>query len=287
MNGVVNVLKPPAMSSSAVVGAVKKILNVKKAGHTGTLDPGAAGVLPVCIGKATRLSDYIMNGSKEYIAEMTCGKSTDTLDSYGTINGTSDVNVHAADLLSIIEDFKGSIMQEPPAYSALKCDGKPLYKLARQGIEVKKPCRQIYIDEIELLSGKINTFLLRVRCSKGTYIRSLISDMARACGSLAYTSFLMRTETCGFRIEDSITLDEISVGAITAMQDAVAFMPEIILRDYLYNIITTGSPIDLKRAAIEVADGVDYRVYCCKELIGIGCRVSDTLKIKTSLWGGR
>ncbi len=290
MNGILNILKPPAMSSSGAVGAVKRITGVKKAGHTGTLDPGAAGVLPICVGGgATKLSQYIMRGKKEYIAEAFIGVETDTLDSYGKVTKTKTARVDAGRFMDAAQSFVGAIMQSPPAYSAVKHEGQPLYKLARRGVTIEKEPRRVEIYAIELLHGAGNRFLLRIECSKGTYIRSLVSDIARSMGELAITSLLVRTESCGFRAEDAVTLDELDAmddasKALIAMDDAVAFLPKLELKPYLYEIVTTGSPVDLARAGMSIEGEGDYRVHCKGKLIGIGRKDGDAFKVTASLW---
>lgn len=292
MNGVLNVLKPPAMTSSDVVTRLRRMLDVRKTGHTGTLDPGAAGVLPVCVGRATKIADYIMAADKEYIAEIRFGRETDTQDSYGAVINRSDATVSQQQLEGIIPQFLGKIMQRPPMYSAIKHKGQKLYQLARKGIELEKPAREVQIHSIDILNASNNGYLLRIRCSKGTYIRSLCADMGRAVGTYAYTAFLMRTATGGYCVEDAWTLDEIEAlykarnidRALVSMESALAFMPRIICGDHLYDILTTGTPVDLKRAQnLQVENGIDYAVYCRQELIGIGKRADDTLKIVSML----
>lgn len=291
MNGVLNILKPPAMTSSDVVSHVRRILMQKKAGHTGTLDPGAAGVLPVCVGRATKIADYIMRGDKEYIAEITFGAETDTQDSYGSVTRTCESNIMKEMLACILPDFTGKLLQWPPMYSAVKHEGRKLYQLARKGIVVEKPLREVRVHEIELLGGTCNRFLLRIRCSKGTYIRTLCADMGEALSSCAYTSFLMRTETCGIRIEDTYTLPEVEMlmqagdveRAVQPMEQVLSFLEPIYCDPYLYRFLTTGTPIDLAKAKLSVEPDKEYTVYCKGELIGIGKKERDTLKIVSML----
>lgn len=292
MNGVLNILKPPAMTSSDVVTRLRRILDVRKTGHTGTLDPGAAGVLPVCVGRATKIADYIMASDKEYIAEICFGLETDTQDSYGAVVNRSDVTVSRHQLEGIIPQFLGTIMQQPPMYSAIKHEGKKLYQLARKGIELNKPARKVRIHAIDILHGADNRYLLKIQCSKGTYIRSLCADMGRALGTCAYTGFLMRTRTGGYAVEDAWTLYEIEAlcktqeieRALVPMETALDFMPRVFCEEYLYDILTTGTPVDLNKARdLQVEKDVHYAVYCRNELIGIGKRAGDTLKIISML----
>ncbi|HBU11307.1 MAG TPA: tRNA pseudouridine(55) synthase TruB [Clostridiales bacterium] len=281
MNGVVNVLKPPAMSSGNAVAAVKRILGEKKVGHTGTLDPGAAGVLPVCVGRATKLASYIMNGKKEYIAEIVYGIETDTLDSYGKVTGTCGDIPNEQRLKQAMGQFTGAISQAPPAYSAIKHEGTPLYKLARKGLAVQKPPRDVTIYGIELLGRQEDRCLLKIQCSKGTYIRTLLADMAEAMGTCAYTSFLLRTKTGGFAIEDAVTLDELEEAkesALISMEEAISFLPKVQLPGYLYPVAVSGAAIDLSRVALQVEENTDYAVYCENELIAIARKQGRALK---------
>lgn len=292
MNCVLNVLKPPAMTSSDVVSYIRRLLAEKRVGHTGTLDPGAAGVLPICVGRATKLSDYLMSGQKQYIAEITFGKSTDTLDSYGEVQSTDFVCITREKLLNVLPHFLGKIKQAPPMYSAIKHEGKKLYELARQGVEVKKPPREVEIFDIVVLSGKENRFLLRVDCSKGTYIRSLVKDIANELGTCAYLSFLLRTQTGGYSIDKAYTLDEIQQMALggqidqaaVSMEQALSFMPEIRFEDYLFPILISGTPVDLLRTKHPLEEDVFYAAYCKGRLIGIGKRMQDTFKLTTMLY---
>lgn len=211
MDAIVNLLKPPGISSNTAVNIVKYIFNAKKAGHTGTLDPAAAGVLPVCLNNATKLSEKLMNSKKTYIAEITFGIATDTLDSLGEVTDIKeDASVSHERLLSVIPKFLGEITQITPKYSAAKQNGVPLYKLARQGREIEEKLRCVKIDSIELLNqpGK-NKFILQIECGKGTYIRTLCQDIGQELDLPAYMSFLIRTQTSGFHIEDSYTFSEL------------------------------------------------------------------------------
>lgn len=294
MNGVINVLKPPAMTSSNVVTQLRGMLGVKRVGHTGTLDPGAAGVLPVCIGRATKLADYIMRGRKRYLTEMRFGAQTDTQDSYGKVLRTDDKTVTWQEIEAVLPEFLGEIKQKPPMYSAIKHEGQKLYQLARRGKTVEKPPRSVTIERITLLDSGDNAFLLDIVCSKGTYIRTLCADIATRLGTCAYLSFLLRTMTGGYTIETSYTLDEIRGavecgsldGMITGMEQAVSFLPALRLDAYLYPILTSGTPVDLQRAHTSVDEDREYAVYCKDKLIGIGKRIQDHLKLITMLMTG-
>ncbi len=211
MSGVIILNKPTDFTSFDCVAVLRKILKEKKIGHTGTLDPMATGVLPMLIGKATKTADFLVDTDKEYEAEFEFGILTDTLDISGEVKKTDDVFVSAKDLEEKLQGFRGDIMQVPPMYSAVSVNGQRLYKLARQGIEIKREERPVSISKLELLSydessrkGK-----LLIRCSKGTYIRTLIDDIAKTLGTNGVMTALVRTAACGFSIDNSLTFDEI------------------------------------------------------------------------------
>jgi len=210
MDAIVNLLKPPGISSNTAVNIVKYIYGAKKAGHTGTLDPSAAGVLPVCLNGATKLCENLMNSKKVYIAQITFGIATDTLDSTGkVIDVCENVNVAKEQLSAVLPKFLGGITQITPKYSAAKQNGVPLYKLARQGRKIEDKPRNVRIDKIEILGQTGNKATLRIECGAGTYIRTLCEDIGKELGLPAYMSFLIRTGTSGFDIEDSYTLSEL------------------------------------------------------------------------------
>ena len=210
LEGVVNVLKPPGMSSSDVVTDIRHIFGMKRVGHTGTLDPGAAGVLPICIGRATRLFDYLVDKEKEYIGEITFGVATDTQDSYGAPEERSDALVTEEMLRETLPDFTGCQRQTAPLYSALSVGGKKMYKLARQGVEVERKVREINVPELSLISqtGR-NRYLIRIVCSRGTYVRTLCHDIGGSIGVPAHMSFLLRTRSGAFDLDGSFTIGEL------------------------------------------------------------------------------
>lgn len=213
MNGILNVLKPPGMTSHDVVSRVRKITGIKKVGHTGTLDPGAAGVLPVCIGKATKVVDFIMSNNKTYICELTLGNLTNTLDKYGVFLHDTDKDFsHVSIELfnKVLEKFKGEVTQTPPAFSAIKINGKRAYEMAREGQEVIIPSRVVTIYGIEMLNFSLPKIMLKIDCSKGTYIRSICQDIGLELGCGAYMSFLLRSQTGDFALNNSCILDELT-----------------------------------------------------------------------------
>jgi len=211
MNGIINVNKPKGFTSHDVVAKLRGILRTKKIGHTGTLDPDAVGVLPICVGRGTKVAEMLTATEKEYIAEVTLGSKTDTQDSSGTVLETAEVNVTEAEILAVLDSFLGESEQIPPMYSAIKQDGKKLYELARKGIEVERKPRLITIYAIEVTEWQLNDnkFSIRVACSKGTYIRTLCQDIGEKLGCFAHMSALCRSRSGRFALEDSLTLTEI------------------------------------------------------------------------------
>lgn len=211
MIGIINLNKPQGKTSHDMVYFIRRTLNIKQVGHTGTLDPDATGVLPVLVGKATRLSDFLVSDTKEYIARIRLGIETDTEDITGSVIKKSDVDLNIDDVKKVLSAFEGEINQLPPMYSAVKINGKKLYTLARKGITVERKPRKITIYKILLLSDKLenNEFEIKVSCSKGTYIRTLCADIGKALGCGAAMAALERTKSGNFAIENSFTPEEI------------------------------------------------------------------------------
>jgi tRNA pseudouridine55 synthase len=224
MNGVLNVLKPPGMTSHDVVSFVRRIARTKRVGHTGTLDPAAAGVLPVCIGQTTRLADHLQAGRKTYLAEMTLGYETDTLDAVGETIFEADspslASVTEERLRETLPQFLGVIKQIPPMFSAIKQDGKKLYELARAGVEVEVKTREVEIFRLEVTrfspcsdnaDGRPRA-MVRMECGSGTYVRSLIRDIGRSFGCGATMSFLVRSRSGSFSIDEASTIEKLTGG---------------------------------------------------------------------------
>jgi tRNA pseudouridine55 synthase len=207
MNGVIVVDKPGGLTSFDVVARVRRALGERRVGHTGTLDPMATGVLPVCVGEATKLVPFLMSGDKEYDAEALLGVTTDTLDATGKVLATVDAGAVTREALqALLPRFTGTIQQRPPMHSALRVDGKRLYELARQGLEVEREARPVVVHAIDLLAVELPRFRLRVRCGKGTYIRSLAADMGEALGVGAHLTALRRTRVGAFTLADAVPL---------------------------------------------------------------------------------
>lgn len=210
MNGFINLLKTPGITSSTAVSIIKRTYNLKKVGHAGTLDPGAAGVLPIMIGKATKLFDYLQDDKKEYIAEFVFGIDTDSLDMQGEITARNDINVTKEDIENILPKFLGKIKQYPPRVSAISINGKKAYELQRKGIDFEVPEKEVTIFNIELIRKTANnSFLFKIACSKGTYIRSLGRDIACELNTYAYVNYLLRTKSSCFKIENSFSIEDI------------------------------------------------------------------------------
>ena len=256
LNGVIIIDKPPDVTSHTVVSRVKRILGVRKAGHTGTLDPFATGVLPVCLNEGTKLSSFLMEQDKEYEGVILLGVETDTHDLTGTVirqqePGALDVEAVAA----VLKSFEGVIAQVPPMFSAIKRNGVPLYKLARKGIEVERTARTVTIHALDLLNVEWPRLFFRVACSKGTYIRTLAGDIGMRVGCGACLEALRRTRTGQFCLDKALPLDalpELSKGdsfgqnLITPAQ-ALAFLPAIVVNDQLAEKVRHGMTVTARR----------------------------------------
>ena len=209
LDGVLLLDKPVGPSSSAVLQAVKRLLEAEKAGHAGTLDPLASGLLPLLFGEATKFAQFGLDSIKEYRAQVRLGVSTDTGDAEGKVLERHPVEVDQAALEQALARFRGAIEQVPPMYSALKHAGQPLYALARAGQTVERSARQVTVYELELLERAGEVLHLRIRCSKGTYVRQLAADLGLALGTVAHLSALRRTAVAGFRLDRAVTLDDL------------------------------------------------------------------------------
>ena len=259
VSGVLLIDKPQGMTSQQVVSKVKYLLksdvhDSKKAGHTGTLDPMATGLLPICLGEATKFSHYQLDAVKSYQAIIKLGEQTDTGDAEGQIITTIPVpHVTQAMLQSVTEQFLGEIMQVPPMYSALKKDGKKLYELAREGIEVERAARPLTIYELSLTPLSDQQLQLTVTCSKGTYVRVLAEDIAKALGTLGHLTALRRIQTGDFEIANAITLADFAALDVAARFDkllavdaCVHSLPSLVLDDNQSKRIRQGQRLNVK-----------------------------------------
>ena len=246
MNGVIVIDKPKGLTSNRILGNVKKLLKIKKAGHTGTLDPFATGVLPICINEATKLIPYLNEDFKEYTGIIHLGIETDTLDETGNIINTNTVGkIEESDILSSLYSFKGCISQIPPMYSALKVNGVRLYSMARKGEIIERKPREIFIDKIELISYQTPFVEFYVRCSKGTYIRSLASDIGKKLGCGGSLKELKRVSSGQFSLDNSYNLDEIKENRykITGITELLKDYSKIYVDDELEKIIRNGKKL--------------------------------------------
>ncbi len=209
-SGIIILNKPIGISSHRCVGIVRRALNMKKVGHTGTLDPDASGVLPILVGTATRAAEFLTAEDKRYRAKVLLGTRTDTLDMAGTVLEKNEVNVTEGEIKKAVKRFIGNISQIPPMYSAIQVNGQRLYTLARQGIDIERTPRDITVFSIDIISIDLPYITIDVHCSKGTYIRTLASDIGDALGCGACISELERTSSGDFTIENSITPEELS-----------------------------------------------------------------------------
>ena len=216
MNGFLNILKPPGMTSAAVVAVTRRLTGEKRVGHAGTLDPEAAGVLPIMVGKAARLFDYLVDKEKTYVAEVAFGQATDTQDAMGRVVATGDNYPDRAAVERAAAALTGDIWQRPSAYSAIKVGGKPLYARARQGEAVEAPPRQVHVERIQVTAEQPeHGYLMTIRCGRGTYIRSICNDMGELVGCPAHMRFLLRAQSGAFDLSTAMTLEEASALAET------------------------------------------------------------------------
>lgn len=209
VNGIINVYKEKGFTSFDVVAKMRGIFHQKKIGHTGTLDPDAEGVLPVCLGKATKVCDLLTDKDKEYEAVLLLGQETDTQDVTGTVLNTAEVNITEEEITKIIRDFIGTYDQIPPMYSALKVNGQKLCDLARKGITVERKARTVTIYDIEILEINLPEVRMSVHCSKGTYIRTLCQDIGEKAGCYGCMKELLRTRVAGFALDGAYRISEI------------------------------------------------------------------------------
>lgn len=246
MFGVLNIYKPKGITSHDVVGIIRKKLNIKQVGHTGTLDPFAEGVLPVCIGKATRLIEYF-DDDKEYLATIQFGSATDTYDIEGNIIKTGTKHVTLEQIRDALKNFEGEITQIPPIYSAIKVNGKKLYEYAREGKEVSIEPRKITVYNIELKNFNEETQQaeILINCSKGTYIRSIANDLGETLGCFGHLIKLVRTQAGKFRVENSVPPDIDNIKDYIQNPLNTLSLPAIQVNDIQHEQISHGNPINI------------------------------------------
>jgi tRNA pseudouridine55 synthase len=276
MDGVLNLLKPPGMTSHDVVAVIRRATGLRRVGHTGTLDPGAAGVLVCCLGRATRLSEFLMEADKEYRVELRLGIRTSTGDAYGEVLTSSETTgmrraLTRAALEACLRRFTGQILQVPPMVSAIHHEGVRLYQLARRGESVDLQPRAVHIHRIEIhwFDRERSSALLEVSCGKGTYIRKLCADIGDALGVGGYAHFMVRTRAGRFAIRDALTLEELAAAAsggtladaVSSMDQAMAHLPAVDLPDRCVADVLSGHPVPLwKVGGTDVPDDRPVRL---------------------------
>ena len=294
MNGFLIANKPTGMTSSDVVVFVRRHLPRKTAiGHGGTLDPEASGVLPLCIGKATRLFDYIIDKKKTYVAEIRLGEITDTQDATGQVIETREVSVGEEELCGVLDQFIGNIQQIPPMYSAIKRDGRRLYQLARKGEIVEVEPRTCRVDAIRLLEKSAeNTYRIEVQCGKGVYIRTLCHDIGQALGCGAHMASLQRTSAGVFTLENAFTREQIAEmcengtleSALIPMDAPLEHLRAINVGEAARHAVKNGNPLKKQWMDLIPEAGETVRIYLSGKFAGIGCGEDDgTVRFRAML----
>lgn len=289
MTGVIVINKPQEFTSFDVVAITRGVAKTKKVGHTGTLDPMATGVLPILVGRATKAADLLPDTSKAYEASFKVGIKTDTGDIWGNIKEENDNFITKEQIENTLDNFRGNIFQIPPMYSAVSVGGTRLYKLARQGIEIEREKKSIKIDKLELLEfdGIYGKFL--IECSKGTYIRTLIEDIAESVGVIATMTALVRTKACGFSLEDAISIEKLrEIGDMGTISDYIKPVETLFetyqninITEAQKNRFTNGGELDINRVgelSSETKIGDIYKIFC-NGFLGLGMVKENGLKM--------
>ena len=293
MTGIIIVDKPEGITSFRAVSRVRGIVGEKKAGHCGTLDPMAEGILPVMLGGATRFLEFLPTSPKKYRAGLKLGVRTDTLDITGTVLETNEVSVGAVELTAALEQFRGDILQIPPMYSAIKKDGVRMYDLARKGVEVERDARPVTIYGLDLISSndEEHTYVLDIECSSGTYVRTLIDDLGTALGCGAVMTSLRRTAVGCFDAENAVTLEELETAAGADALSPILIPTDRVLSMYGAVRVTkaqgvrfrNGGELDLERMSVPEQESLLYRMYMPDgTFLGLGERddAAGQMKIK-------
>ncbi|MBV7536258.1 tRNA pseudouridine(55) synthase TruB [Duganella sp. sic0402] len=278
VDGVLLLDKPVGLSSNDALIKAKRVLNAKKAGHTGTLDPFATGLLPLCFGEATKFSQDLLEADKSYDTTVHLGQTTDTGDTEGQVQESRDVNVTLEQIHAVLAQFRGPIKQVPPMYSALKRDGKPLYEYAREGITLEREARDVIIHKLELISYEAPFLKLSVTCSKGTYIRVLGEDIGKALGCGAHLNALRRTQVGELTTDRMITLEELAAHAapltlLSPVDALLSSFPRVDLGEALAKRFLQGQRLPLGKepaVAVPSAHIGRVRVYDGERLLGTG-----------------
>ncbi len=288
MNGFLNILKPPGMTSAAVVAVVKRLTGEKRVGHAGTLDPEAAGVLPIMIGRAARLFDYLVDKEKAYVAECAFGCATDTQDATGVIVESSKNYPDYETVCAAAKRLEGDIFQRPSMYSAIKQDGVAMYERARRGETVEVPLRQVHVESITMHGETPNHgVLMTVRCGRGTYIRSICDDLGKLTGCPAHMRFLLRSQSGVFTLDTAMTLEEAAAyrdeGTLAQhllpLDWPIPHIKRVDVPPFLQKQVVNGVklPIDKVKSARDAAEGQIVRIYLNNEFWGMAEREKDML----------
>ena len=293
MNGFLCVLKPPGMTSSDVVvrvrGKLKRAGFKVKVGHAGTLDPEASGVLPLMIGKASRLFDYLVEKEKTYVAQLKPGYATDTQDAHGEVIAGNGEAATRAQLEGVLPQFIGEIAQIPPMYSALKRDGQKLCDLAREGVAVEVEPRPTQVYAIELLHELADgSFIIRIRCGRGTYIRTLCHDIGMVMGTTAHMGLLLRAQTGMFTLDDAHTIEEIDAAEdlsrlLVGMDRPLSHMPMVEVKPHAERFVRNGNVLKARELIGEAQEGVPTRLYLGGAFAGIGRMQNGDMKFDAML----
>ena len=294
MNGVLLIDKPKEFTSFDVIAVVRGLTGQRKAGHTGTLDPNATGVLPVLLGSATKAQDLIPNHDKKYIADLKLGMTTDTLDIWGKELTKTESDITGEELESALDGFRGEIWQLPPMFSAVQKNGQRLYDLARKGMEVEREKRKVTVYSLTLLEfdRKTQCGKLEVFCSKGTYVRTIIDDIGAKLGVGAVMTGLRRVEACGFSINDCLTLDELKdlkeqgeiAKALRSAESLFSVYPALYISPMQAKRFSNGGALDVSRTSLRDKDPSDKQIFCVREntagFLGLGIFSKEKNQIK-------
>ncbi len=284
MDGIVSVYKEKGYTSHDVVAKARKILGQKRIGHTGTLDPDAEGVLPLCIGRATKVVPYLTDANKCYEAEVILGAYTTTEDATGEVVETFNVCVTPKQIEEVVSSFVGEYTQTPPMYSAVKINGVRLYELARQGLVVDRPSRVVTIYNCEIIEPLVNNkFKIRVECSKGTYIRTLCTDIGKTLGCGAHMGHLLRTRVGKYTLENSFSLEDIIRGdwELTCIESVFENFAQAVVKDYANSLLYNGNQISADDVLVVPSSGEMVRMYdSSNKFIGIYKRVGSKFVVE-------
>ena len=297
MNGIINVLKPTDMTSHDVVGVLRRLLHFKKIGHTGTLDPMAVGVLPICVGRATKVVDHLTNDQKTYRCELKFGESTDTQDRWGKVLESSDERPSLEAIEAALEHFKGEIDQIPPMFSALKVNGQKLVDLAREGIVIERKARKQFIHDINIVRVLPEGLCLDVTSSKGTYVRTICHDLGEKLGCHAHMTSLIRMKSGVFTIDQALTLEEVSYyiesgclqEILQGLDTPFKNLKSCNISKFALAKLLNGIKIDLSSFLDEKpAENCSFRLYCDNDFIGIGAfdALTQVLSLEKRLYSG-